>query len=48
MVAQLIQDQIAQFGNGGVAGALSVVLVGGTAVLLLLVHATVGLKAVAR
>jgi putative spermidine/putrescine transport system permease protein len=48
MVAQLIQDQIAQFGNWGVAGALSVVLIGGTGLLMLLVHATVGLKAVAR
>jgi putative spermidine/putrescine transport system permease protein len=48
MVAQLIQDQIAQFGNWGVAGALSFVLVGGTGLLMLLVHATVGLKAVAR
>jgi putative spermidine/putrescine transport system permease protein len=48
MIAQVIQDQIAQFGNWGVAGALSVVLVGGTGLLMLLVHATVGLKAVAR
>jgi putative spermidine/putrescine transport system permease protein len=48
MVAQLIQDQIAEFGNWGVAGALSIVLVAGTALLLLLLHATVGLRAVAR
>jgi putative spermidine/putrescine transport system permease protein len=48
MVAQLIQDQIAEFGNWGVAGALSMVLVVGTALLLLLVHATVGLRTVAR
>jgi putative spermidine/putrescine transport system permease protein len=48
MVAQLIQDQIGQFGNWGIAGALSLVLIGATAVLLGLLHATVGLKAVAR
>ncbi|MEJ1974759.1 MAG: ABC transporter permease [Acetobacteraceae bacterium] len=48
MVAQLIQDQIAEFGNWGVAGALSLVLVAGTAVLLLLLHATVGLRAALR
>jgi putative spermidine/putrescine transport system permease protein len=48
MVAQLIQDQIGQFGNWGLAGALSIVLLGATALLLGLLHATVGLKAVAR
>jgi len=48
MVAQLIQDQIGQFGNWGVAGALSLVLLLATALLLGLLHATVGLKAVAR
>ncbi len=47
MVAQLIQDQIAEFGDWGVAGALSMVLILGTALLLLLVHATVGLRTVA-
>jgi len=48
MVAQLIQDQIGQFGNWGLASALSIVLLGATALLLWLLHATVGLKAVAR
>jgi putative spermidine/putrescine transport system permease protein len=48
MVAQLIQDQIGQFGNWGIAGALSVILILATALLLGLLHATVGLKAVAR
>jgi putative spermidine/putrescine transport system permease protein len=48
MVAQLIQDQIGQFGNWGIAGALSLVLLLATAFLLGLLHATVGLKAVAR
>jgi putative spermidine/putrescine transport system permease protein len=48
MVAQLIQDQIGQFGNWGIAGALSLILILATAVLLGLLHATVGLKAVAR
>jgi len=48
MVAQLIQDQIGQFGNWGIAGALSLILLLATAVLLGLLHATVGLKAVAR
>jgi putative spermidine/putrescine transport system permease protein len=48
MVAQLIQDQIGQFGNWGLAGALSLVLLAATGLLLGLLHATVGLKAVAR
>jgi putative spermidine/putrescine transport system permease protein len=48
MVAQLIQDQIGQFGNWGLAGALSLVLLAVTALSLGLLHATVGLKAVAR
>jgi putative spermidine/putrescine transport system permease protein len=48
MVAQLIQDQIGQFGNWGLAGALSLVLLLATGLLLGLLHATVGLKAVAR
>jgi putative spermidine/putrescine transport system permease protein len=48
MVAQLIQDQIGNFGNWGMAGALSLVLIGGTGLLLLAVHATVGLKAIAQ
>ncbi|RYF06090.1 MAG: ABC transporter permease [Deltaproteobacteria bacterium] len=48
MVAQLIQDQIGNFGNWGMAGALSIVLIAGTGLLMLAVHATVGLKAVAR
>jgi putative spermidine/putrescine transport system permease protein len=48
MIAQLIQDQIATFGNWGIAGALSIVLLGATAVLLLLLQFTVGLKEIAR
>ena len=48
MVAQLIQDQIGQFGNWGIAGTLSLILILATALLLGLLHATVGLKAVAR
>ena len=48
MIAQLIQDQIAQFGNWGVAGALSLVLLSATGVLLLLLQITVGLREIAR
>ncbi len=48
MVAQLIQDEIAQFGNWGVAGALSLVLLAATGALLWLLHRTVGLGAIAR
>ncbi len=48
MVSQVIQDQIAQFGNWGVAGALSLTLMAVSGLLLFLVHATVGLKALAR
>ena len=48
MIAQLIQDQIATFGNWGVAGALSIVLLAATAVLLLLLQLTVGLKEITR
>jgi putative spermidine/putrescine transport system permease protein len=48
MVAQLIQDQIAQFGNWGMAGALSLVLLAISAVLFLLLHLTIGLKAAMR
>jgi len=48
MIAQLIQDQIANFGNWGVAGALSIVLLAATGALLLLLHVTVGLKEVTR
>jgi putative spermidine/putrescine transport system permease protein len=48
MIAQLIQDQIASFGNWGIAGALSIVLLAATAVLLLLLQLTVGLKEIAR
>ena len=47
MVAQMIQDQIGH-GNWGVAGALSLVLLASTGLLLWAVHATVGLRAVAR
>jgi putative spermidine/putrescine transport system permease protein len=48
MVAQLIQDQIATFGNWGVAGALSIVLLLATGVVLALLQLTVGLKEIAR
>lgn len=48
MIAQVIQDQIAQFGNWGIAGALSLTLIAVSGLLLLLVQTTVGLKAVAR
>jgi len=48
MIAQLIQDQIAQFGNWGIAGALSLLLLLVSGVMLLLLQLTVGLKAVAR
>ena len=48
MLAQLIQDQVAQLGSWGVAGALSLVLLAVTAVLLGTLHRVVGLKAVAR
>ncbi|HEX9525651.1 MAG TPA: ABC transporter permease [Reyranella sp.] len=48
MVAQLIQDQIATFGNWGVAGALSLVLLLATGGLLALLQLTVGLKEIAR
>jgi putative spermidine/putrescine transport system permease protein len=47
MIAQLIQEQIGDFGNWGMAGALALVLLGSTAIVLGLLHATVGLKAVA-
>ena len=48
MIAQLIQDQIAQFGNWGIAGALSLLLLIVSGMLLLLLQLTVGLKAAAR
>jgi putative spermidine/putrescine transport system permease protein len=48
MISQLIQDQIATFGNWGVAGALSIVLLVATAVVLLVLQVTVGLKEIAR
>ncbi|MDB5360598.1 MAG: transporter permease [Rhodospirillales bacterium] len=48
MVAQLIQDQIAQFGNWGMAGALSLLLLLVSGLMLLLLHLTVGLRAAAR
>ena len=47
MVSQLIQDQIGH-GQWGAAGALSLVLLASTALLLWLLHRTVGLGAVAR
>src|SRR6202012_6176891 len=48
MIAQLIQDQIAQFGNWGIAGALSLTLIAATGLLLFAVHATVGFRASVR
>jgi putative spermidine/putrescine transport system permease protein len=48
MIAQLIQDQIAQFGNWGIAGALSLLLLLVSGVMLVLLQLTVGLKAMAR
>ena len=48
MVAQLIQDQIAQFGNWGMAGALSLLLLAISGVLFLLLHLTIGLKVASR
>jgi len=48
MIAQLIQDQIATFGNWGMAGALSLVLLAVTGAMLLLLQLTVGFKEVAR
>jgi putative spermidine/putrescine transport system permease protein len=48
MISQLIQDQIANFGNWGVAGALSLVLLAITGILLMVLQRTVGLTAVAR
>jgi putative spermidine/putrescine transport system permease protein len=48
MIAQLIQEQIGDFGNWGMAAALAIVLLGTSAIVLGLLHATVGLKAIAR
>jgi len=48
MIAQLIQDQIGQFGNWGIAGALALLLLLVSGAMLLLLQLTVGLKAVAR
>jgi putative spermidine/putrescine transport system permease protein len=48
MIAQLIQEQIGDFGNWGMAGALALVLIGTTAIVLGVLHATTNLKAVAR
>jgi putative spermidine/putrescine transport system permease protein len=48
MISQLIQTQIAEFGNWGMAGALSLILLAVTGGLLLLLQATVGLKAITR
>jgi putative spermidine/putrescine transport system permease protein len=48
MIAQLIQEQIGDFGNWGMAGALALVLIGTTAVVLGILHATTNLKAIAR
>jgi putative spermidine/putrescine transport system permease protein len=48
MISQLIQNQIAEFGNWGVGGALSLVLLLVTGGLLLLLQFTVGLKEITR
>lgn len=48
MVAQMIQDQIAQFGNWGVAGALSLLLLAISGILFLLLHLAIGRKAAWR
>jgi putative spermidine/putrescine transport system permease protein len=48
MIAQMIQDQIAQFGNWGMAGALSLLLLAISGVLFLILHLTIGLKAAPR
>jgi putative spermidine/putrescine transport system permease protein len=48
MISQLIQDQIATFGNWGVAGALSLVLLAVTGAMLALLQFTVGLREIAR
>ena len=48
MIAQLIQDQIATFGNWGVAGALSLVLLAITGAMVALLQFTVGLREIAR
>ncbi len=48
MIAQMIQDQIASFGNWGMAGTLSLALLAITAVLLALLQATLGVRAIAR
>jgi putative spermidine/putrescine transport system permease protein len=48
MISQLIQDQIATYGNWGMAGALSLMLLAATGALLLLLQLTVGLKEVVR
>jgi putative spermidine/putrescine transport system permease protein len=44
MIAQLIQRQIGDFGNWGVAGALSFVLLAGTLAMLALIHRTYRLR----
>ena len=48
MISQMIHDQIATFGNWGIAGALSLVLLAVTGAMLLLLQLTVGLREVAR
>jgi putative spermidine/putrescine transport system permease protein len=48
MISQLIQDQIAAFGNWGAAGVLSLVLLAITGAMVALLHFTVGLKEVTR
>jgi putative spermidine/putrescine transport system permease protein len=46
MIAQMIERQIANFGNWGLAGALAVVLLVSAVALLALVHRLVGMKEV--
>jgi putative spermidine/putrescine transport system permease protein len=45
MIAQMIEKQISQFGNWGLAGALAVVLLVGTGVSLAIVHRVLGVRA---
>ncbi len=48
MVAQLIQAQVADFGNWGLAGALSTILLAGTSITLALILRTYGLRSAWR
>jgi putative spermidine/putrescine transport system permease protein len=44
MIAQVIEDQIGLFGDWGMAGAMSIILIVAAGLLLALLHWTVGLK----